>query len=250
MVKMTSTKGAKKASKKAPPVQKEVPKDEEMDSGAESAQEQEYIFGLNLVPGKIYKQVVSVPFRIANCSLHNLDSKSSGSTRLCLKYGESEFTLASLIAGVNETQQLDLMFGFGDDIALFLKGDMQVSLLGNYMPEQDENDDLDLSDLDEEMFAKMTDSEKMALLEKKGVLPDDMSSGDEPGIEDMADDNDSEDEEEEEEEPVPAPPVKKAKLGKKHEQQPAKGNGKEVNGPAGKKHKSKNPKVRAGKAKK
>ncbi|RKP14843.1 hypothetical protein BJ684DRAFT_18772 [Piptocephalis cylindrospora] len=110
-------------------------------------------WGMHLLPGETYQQVVSTGFRVTMAAYGA--EKPKGGDRSCVQVGidGQTFTLATLLAGKVEQQQLNVSFLEGEDITLSVTGNSAVHLTGNYMIIDDESgceDDEDDFDSEEE----------------------------------------------------------------------------------------------------
>jgi len=136
---------------------------EEEDMEEEDMEAPSVFWGLNVVPGKTYSQVVDRDFHISNAALGEKIGKEKSRTTLFVKVGDEDYALCHLTPGVCEQAPLAMQFQEGEEITFHVKGDSSVSLIGNFSPEDGPNfDDLDGDeDEDEEGFEDVDDDEEM-----------------------------------------------------------------------------------------
>ncbi|KAJ2704927.1 peptidylprolyl isomerase fpr3 [Coemansia sp. IMI 203386] len=121
-------------------------------------------WGLTIVPGKTYSQVVDMPFRLSNAAL-DTTIESNTRTSVLLTVDEKPFVLCSLTPGSIEQQTVDITLSEGENITFETQGDNIIHLTGNFVydmdePSSDEDDDddeeeMDLSDVSPEELREM-----------------------------------------------------------------------------------------------
>ncbi|CAO3692705.1 unnamed protein product [Rhizopus stolonifer] len=119
-------------------------------------------WGLQLIPGKTYTQVVSAPFRITMASL-SAETEDNKRTSVSVLVEKKDFVLCTLVPNKIEQQPLDITFVEGEEVTFSTKGQNTVHLTGNYVFQDDE---------DEEMSGSMGESDE----EEEG--DDDMDNAD------------------------------------------------------------------------
>lgn len=107
-------------------------------------------FGLELAPGKTYKQKVEIPFRVGMVALGAGQLKKERSTlTVSTEDEEGEFALCSLTPGSLEQQNVDLVFEEGEEVSLHVHGPNKMFLTGNYADEDEMMDMPPYSDEEE-----------------------------------------------------------------------------------------------------
>ncbi|KAL7752652.1 peptidylprolyl isomerase fpr3 [Sorochytrium milnesiophthora] len=175
-------------------------------------------YGLQVVPGKKYEQVVEIPFQVSMVTLaHNATANQRTTLYVTVDEGNA-FPIATLVGGKLDQQMVDVAFSEEEQIAFHIEGPNAVHLIGSYIVDEGMGGDDD-DDEDEEM-----DPEELAALKRALGGGDDDDDDDEDdddeemdGMDDDDDEVDSEEEEEEEQQQGKA----KAEQNNKRKQSPA-----------------------------
>ncbi|XP_065060434.1 46 kDa FK506-binding nuclear protein-like [Rhopilema esculentum] len=107
-------------------------------------------WGITLEHGKVYSQIVEMPFHISMAALGLTNIKSEATT-VMVESDKAEYALCTLQAGKIPQQALDLNFTEGEEVKFFLEGDGgDVHLTGylletprEYEYEEEDDEDLD-----------------------------------------------------------------------------------------------------------
>ncbi|CAO3681374.1 unnamed protein product [Umbelopsis vinacea] len=166
-------------------------------------------WGLHVLPGKTYTQVVDASFRVSMASFGE-EIKSQERTCVKVSVDDKEFVLCALTPKHIEQQLLDHNFVEGEEVTFSISGPNAVHLTGNYIPDEDMDQDPYDSDLmmgssdEEEDLEEGSEEEDDDDILANGIVTN--------GAKRLAAAADSEEEEEEsEEEEVPAPKTKNEK---------------------------------------
>ncbi|KAJ1849564.1 peptidylprolyl isomerase fpr3 [Coemansia sp. RSA 486] len=197
-------------------------------------------WGLTIVPGKTYSQVVDMPFRLSNAAL-DTTIESNTRTSVLLTVDEKPFVLCSLTPGSIEQQTIDITLSEGENITFETQGDNIIHLTGNFVydmdePSSDEDDDddddeeqMDLSDVSPEELREMIEEglidPRILMGEGESDEEDDSDYGSDDAevdgrIREITDEEEAQlvaEVEEEEEEEEEEKPVKEVKIKKQAE---------------------------------
>ncbi|KAG0164946.1 peptidylprolyl isomerase fpr4 [Apophysomyces sp. BC1034] len=167
-------------------------------------------WGLQVLPGKTYSQIVSSSFRITMAALPE-SATNKKRTSVCVKVDNEDYVLCTLVPGKIDQQILDISFVEEEEVTFMVKGDNTVHLTGNYTSNQEDWSDGELStDEDEEEEEEDDEDEELLSNPPKGLdrakinaylrgeLDSDAFDDEEEEEEDV-----EEEEEEEEEEQIP-----------------------------------------------
>lgn len=121
---------------------------------------------MHLLPGELYKQVVSTGFRVTMAAYGPKAPKGNERSCVQVELDGQTFVLATLLGGKVEQQQMDVAFLEGEEVTLSVTGNTEVHLTGNYMilddGEEDESDDEEDYDSEEDDdFELMVGDEEM-----------------------------------------------------------------------------------------
>ncbi|KAJ1721763.1 peptidylprolyl isomerase fpr3 [Coemansia erecta] len=135
-------------------------------------------WGLKIVPGKTYSQLVDMPFRVSNAAL-DATIENATRTSVLVTVDGKQFTLCSLTPASIEQQTLDITFTEGEEITFETQGDNAVHLTGNFVNEMIDDDDSEDEDDDEDVAINggavdltVTDEEMELLksMEREGLI--------------------------------------------------------------------------------
>ncbi|ORZ12667.1 hypothetical protein BCR42DRAFT_355793 [Absidia repens] len=118
-------------------------------------------FGLKVVPGKNYSTIVEHSFRITMASLAETAKNNNSRAALRIKVDDNEFVLCSLTPGKVDQQLLDLIIAKNEEIAFSVEGQHTIHLTGNYMFDDEEEEEYDD---DEELDSDEMDSDEAQLM--------------------------------------------------------------------------------------
>ncbi|KAI8581289.1 hypothetical protein K450DRAFT_232325 [Umbelopsis ramanniana AG] len=202
-------------------------------------------WGLHVLPGKTYTQVVDASFRVSMASFGE-EIKSQERTCVKVNVDDKEFVLCALTPKHIEQQLLDHNFVEGEEVTFSVSGKNAVHLTGNYIPDDDMDQDpydsdlmMGSSDEEDDLEEASEDDEEDDDILANGIVTN--------GAKRLAAVEESDEEEEEEEEEVPV-----AKNGKKRaaEQAAAPATKKQKAQEQAKKQESKKPEPKKPEAKK
>ncbi|KAJ2782085.1 peptidylprolyl isomerase fpr3 [Coemansia interrupta] len=133
-------------------------------------------WGLKIVPGKTYSQLVDMPFRVSNAAL-DATVENATRTSVLVTVDGKQFTLCSLTPASIEQQTLDITFTEGEEITFETQGDNAVHLTGNFVNELVDDDSEDSEDeadgiVNGEVDLTVTDEEMELLksMEREGLI--------------------------------------------------------------------------------
>jgi len=166
--------------------------------------------GLHVLPGKTYTQVVDASFRVSMASFGE-EIKSQDRTCVKVSVDDKEFVLCALTPKHIEQQLLDHNFVEGEEVTFSISGPNAVHLTGNYIPDDDMDQDpygmMGSSDEEDDMEDSEEDEDDDILA--NGIVTNGAKRL--AAAEESEEEEDEEEEEESEEEEVPAPKTKNEK---------------------------------------
>ena len=107
--------------------------------------------GLQIEASKRYCKTVDIPFRLTNISLGS-KFKDGEKATVIVKVGQDEFTLCTLVAGTINQHSMNIEFEFGEEISFSVNAPElsdKIHLTGNYIEDSFDDEDQNLSDIDE-----------------------------------------------------------------------------------------------------
>ncbi|KAI9321625.1 hypothetical protein BX666DRAFT_1904050 [Dichotomocladium elegans] len=122
-------------------------------------------WGLQVVPGKTYTQVVTAPFRVALAAI-NGDNAEEGRSVLSITVEKKKFALCTLIHEKLPQQTMDLTFVEGEEVSFSVSGPNTIHLTGNYTfdDEDDESMEEDGDATEDEDDSEMDEDDKNEML--------------------------------------------------------------------------------------
>ncbi|KAI9022553.1 hypothetical protein DFJ74DRAFT_669949 [Hyaloraphidium curvatum] len=177
-------------------------------------------WGLVVYPNKSYTQTVDQPFRITMAALG--EAPAAGRHTVTVTVDDDTYVLCSLTTDKVEQQQLDLVFGEGEDITIKMNGPSPIHLTGTFLLDDEEPDfsDFDDESIDsDDLMIEGEDGEEDSENEVERMPPgkvkvlgeDDESGSEEESGEEGSGDGDEDSEESEEEQPAPKGKAEKPK---------------------------------------
>ncbi|KAH8554747.1 hypothetical protein BGW37DRAFT_208929 [Umbelopsis sp. PMI_123] len=163
-------------------------------------------WGLHVLPGKTYTQVVDASFRVSMASFGE-EIKSQERTCVKVSVDDKEFVLCALTPKHIEQQLLDHNFVEGEEVTFSVSGKNPVHLTGNYIPDDDMDQDpygsdlmMGSSDEEDELEGVSDEDDEEEEEEDEDILTNGIVTN---GAKRIAAMEESDEEEEEEEEEIP-----------------------------------------------